>query len=314
MQMIGDAVTLQQLRYLIAVAEYGSINKAAASLYASQSNLSTAIKDLERELGITIFTRNNRGVALTNDGAELVSYARQVMEQVSMIEERYSPAQQSFARLAVSTQHYAFSLQAFMEVADRFAGDEYDFILPETTTAQIISDVATFRSDAGILYVDSFNERVLMKAFADSHLTFTPLFSARTHVFMSEKHPLAKSAVLKLEDLADYPRYSFEQGPSASLYYAEEPLAYLPHSKNIAITDRGTLTNLLANHSGYTLSTGVLSEEMHTGIVSIPLEEEITMTVGYLMHSQRNASPLLVAYLEQLREVIRQNPTVSSQE
>ncbi len=153
-----------------------------------------------------------------------------------------------------------------------------------------------------------------MKAFADSHLTFTPLFSARTHVFMSEKHPLAKSAVLKLEDLADYPRYSFEQGPSASLYYAEEPLAYLPHSKNIAITDRGTLTNLLANHSGYTLSTGVLSEEMHTGIVSIPLEEEITMTVGYLMHSQRNASPLLVAYLEQLREVIRQNPTVSSQE
>ncbi len=201
-------MTLQQLRYLIAVAEYGSINKAAASLYASQSNLSTAIKDLERELGITIFTRNNRGVALTNDGAELVSYARQVMEQVSMIEERYSPAQQSFARLAVSTQHYAFSLQAFMEVADRFAGDEYDFILRETTTAQIISDVATFRSDAGILYLDSFNERVLMKAFADSHLTFTPLFSARTHVFMSEKHPLAKSAVLKLEDLADYPRYS----------------------------------------------------------------------------------------------------------
>lgn len=307
-------MTLQQLRYLIAVAEYGSINKAAASLYASQSNLSTAIKDLERELGITIFTRNNRGVALTNDGAELVSYARQVIEQVEMIEDRYSPAQQSQARLAVSTQHYAFSLQAFMEVADRFAGDEYDFILRETTTANIISDVGAFRSDAGILYLDDFNQRVLEKAFADAHLSFTPLFSARTHVFMSEKHPLANSTVLRLNDLENYPRYSFEQGPSASLYYAEEPLSYLPHRKNIAITDRGTLTNLLTNHSGYTLSTGVLSEEMHTGIVSIPLEEEINMTIGYVMHTQRNPSPLLLAYLETLQEVIRQNPTVTSSE
>lgn len=307
-------MTLQQLRYLIAVAEYGSINKAAASLYASQSNLSTAIKDLERELGITIFTRNNRGVALTNDGAELVSYARQVIEQVEMIEDRYSPAQQSHARLAISTQHYAFSLQAFMEVADRFAGDEYDFILRETTTANIISDVGAFRSDAGILYLDSFNQRVLEKAFTDAHLSFTPLFSARTHVFMSEKHPLAKSTVLRLSDLENYPRYSFEQGPSASLYYAEEPLSYLPHSKNIAITDRGTLTNLLTNHSGYTLSTGVLSEEMHSGIVSIPLEEEISMTIGYVMHTQRNPSPLLLAYLDTLQEVIRQNPTVTSSE
>lgn len=306
-------MTLQQLRYLIAVAEYGSINKAAASLYASQSNLSTAIKDLERELGITIFTRNNRGVALTNDGAELVSYARQVIEQVSMIEDRYSPAQQSYARLAISTQHYSFSLQAFMEVADRFAGDEYDFILRETTTANIISDVGAFRSDAGILYLDDFNERVLMKTFSDAHLTFTPLFSARTHVFVSEKHPLANRKMLRLEDLEPYPRYSFEQGPSASLYYAEEPLSYLPHAKNLRITDRGTLTNLLVNHSGYTLSTGVLSEEMHSGIVSIPLEEEITMTVGYVMHSQRSASPLLLAYLDELKAVIRANPTVHTE-
>ncbi|MCI8367981.1 MAG: LysR family transcriptional regulator [Eggerthellaceae bacterium] len=306
-------MTLQQLRYLIAVAEYGSINKAAACLYASQSNLSTAIKDLERELGITIFTRNNRGVALTNDGAELVSYARQVLEQVEMIEDRYSPAQQSHARLAISTQHYAFSLQAFMEVADRFAGDEYDFILRETTTAQIISDVSTFRSDAGVLYLDNFNERVLTKALEDAHLSFTPLFSARTHVFLSEKHPLANRDVLRLEDLEGFPRYSFEQGPSASLYFAEEPLSYLPHPKNIRITDRGTLTNLLTNHSGYTLSTGVLSEEMHSGIASIPLEDEITMTVGYVMHTQRKPSELLRAYLGVLENVIRENPSVQSQ-
>ncbi len=115
-------MTLQQLRYLIAIAEYGSINAAAHNLYASQSNLSTAIKELEGELGITIFTRSNRGVTLTNDGTELLGYARQVVEQADMLEERYAKGDADHTRLAISTQHYAFSVQAFMKTADAFAG------------------------------------------------------------------------------------------------------------------------------------------------------------------------------------------------
>ncbi len=305
-------MTLQQWRYLIAVAEYGSINAAAHSLYASQSNLSTAIKELESELGITIFTRSNRGVALTNDGTELLGYARQVVEQADMLEDRYALGDVARARLAISTQHYAFSVQAFMNTVDQFPGDEYDFILRECATGQIIDDVRTFRSEAGVLYPDDFNKRVLAKALADAGIAYTPLFEARVHVFVGQHHPLAQRSLLSAEDLAAYPRYSFEQGTTNSFYYAEEPFSYLPHKKNIRISDRGTLTNLLIYHSGYTLSTGVLSEEMHAGIVSIPLDTDATMQVGYIMHGERKPSALLESYIANLRNVVKDNPTVEA--
>ncbi len=305
-------MTLQQLRYLIAIAEYGSINAAAQNLYASQSNLSTAVKELERELGITIFMRSNRGVTLTNDGTELLGYARQVVEQADMLERRYADEGPRHLRLAVSTQHYAFSVQAFVNVVEACAGEEYEFVLRERATGEIISDVATFRSEIGIIYTDAFNRRVLSKALEDADIAYFPLFDARVHVFVGEHHPLAGRTLITPDDLRDYPRYSFEQGTTNSFYYSEEPLSYLPHPRNIRISDRGTLTNLLTSHNGYTLSTGVLSSEMHSGIVSIPLDVDETMQVGYIMHNERRPSALLMSYIEQLHSVIDANPTVTA--
>ena len=303
-------MTLQQLRYLVAIVEYGSINAAAKNLYASQSNFSTAVKELEAEFGIRIFNRNNRGVTLTNEGAELLAYARQVVEQADMLENRYRKNDTSHARLAVSTQHYAFSVQAFIKSANECANEEYEFILRETATASIIEDVKTFRSDIGVLFTDSYNRRVLEKAFEDATAAFYPLFEARVHVFLSEQHPLANKEILSIEDLKPYPRYAFEQGPQSSFYYAEESFAYLPHARTIRMTDRGTLTNLLTSHDGYTLSTGVLSPEMHSGIASIPLDSDEKMRIGYLIRSDRKPSNILLSYIENLKSIVRQNPNV----
>ncbi len=305
-------MTLQQLRYLIAIAEYGSINAAAQNLYASQSNLSTAIKELEQELGITVFTRSNRGVTLTNDGTELLGYARQVIEQADILEHRYATGSDQHLRLAVSTQHYAFSVQAFVNVVESCEGDEYEFILRECATGQIIDDVRTFRSEVGILYTDGFNRRVMEKALNDADVAYFPLFDAHVHVFVGDHHPLAGATLLKPEDLEPFPRYSFEQGTTNSFYYSEEPLSYLPHARNIRISDRGTLTNLLTGHNGYTLSTGVLSSEMQSGITSIPLDVDERMQVGYIMHNERKPGPLLLRYIEELHAIIKGNPTVST--
>ena len=233
-----------------------------------------------------------------------------------MLSERYAKGSSSHARLTVSTQHYAFSVQAFVEVAEMYTGDEYEFTLRECRTGEIIDDVRTFRSEIGILFRDSFHSRVLDKAFADANVVFTPLFDAQVHVFVGEHHPLAKAKILTLDDLEDYPRYSFEQGTENSFYYAEEPFNQIPHKKEIRFSDRGTLTNLLTNHIGYTLSTGVLSSEMHTGIVSIPLDtrglpgSNGTMQVGYIIHSQMKRSPLLEDYISMLENVMRNNPFV----
>ncbi len=301
-------MTLQQLRYLIAIAEYGSINAAAHNMFASQSNLSTAIKELEKEFGITIFRRSNRGVTLTNEGNELLTYARQIIDQVDMMESRYSHAEDangSRARLAISTQHYSFSVQAFIQTTRSTQYPTYDFILRETTTENIINDVRDMRSDIGILYTDSFNRRMLEKTFEDAELDFHPLFEAKVHVFVGENHPLAKKSSISLSDLDPYPRYSFEQGDDSSFFFSEEPLGRLPHKRNIRITDRGTLSNLLANFDGYTITTGILSSEMIHGVVAIPLEHADTMRVGYLLRKDRRLGNLVKSYVDNLKAVIR---------
>lgn len=303
-------MTLQQLRYLIAVAEHGSINAAAHALYASQSSVSAGIADLERELGIAAFTRTNRGATLTNDGTELLAYAHQIIEQADMLRRRYAPGSGARRRLAISTQHYAFSVQAFVNVVESCDADEYDFTLRETATGEIIEDVRAFRSDAGVLYTDGFNRRVLRRAFDEANVAYTPLFDARVHVFVGEQHPLAGRALLAPDDLAPYPRYSFEQGTENSFSYAEEPMSYLPHAKNIRISDRGTLTNLLTSHNGFTLSTGVLSPEMQSGIASIPLDVDERMQVGYIVHRERRPGPLLLRFIDELRAIVRAAPGV----
>ena len=305
-------MTLQQLRYLIDVARCGSFNAAAQELFVSQSTLSVAIKELEDELGIQIFLRSNRGLSLTNDGVELLGYARQVLEQADLLKRRYSRGSQHiYNQLSVSTQHYAFCVSAFLRLMAECSDPAYNFALRETYTYKIIEDVQEFRSEIGVLYLSQQNESILGRFLEEANLVFTPLFEAKVHVFVCENHPLAKNKVVTLEDLEDYPRYSFEQGPVNSFHFAEEPFGSIPHKRNITFSDRGTLTNLLTYGDGYTLSTGVLSNEMHTGIVALPLDTDEIMRVGYIQHSERKPSALAIRYIELLQQVIADSSLIT---
>ncbi len=303
-------MTLQQLKYYIAIVEHGSINAAARNLYSSQSNLSTAIKDLEEEFGLTFFERSNRGISLTNDGTEFLAYARQIIEQSDLIHQHFTKDKQTPLRLAVSSQHYAFCVQAFIKTIEEFKDNAYEFILRETRTYEIIDTVSNFSSDIGVLYLDEDNKKVLERSFNDAQLSFKTLFLAQPHVFVGINHPLAKKKKLKPKDLADYPRYSFEQGTDSSLYFSEEPLSKLPTKQKIIMSDRGTLTDLLTDYNGYTISTGVRSTEMLSNIVPIPLEVDIKMVVGYLIHQDRTPSGLSLSYIENLKKIIKENATV----
>ncbi len=273
----------------------------------SQSSLSVAVKDIESECGIKIFERSSKGTTLTNDGIELLSYARQIVEQADLMESRYAKDKKAPAqRLAIASQHYAFPVEAFLEFVEEYEGEGYTFSLRETRTQEIIEDVREFRCDVGILYLSSFNEQVLGRALEEAGLTFTQLFTAQPHIFVGSHHPLAEHTLLKVDDLSDYPRYEFEQGSANSFYYAEEPFAELPHEKRVIISDRGTLSNLLTHHNGYTVSTGVLSSEMHSGIAAIPLDTKERMVVGYIVHKERQLSDLAQRYIEILRLFIEE--------
>ena len=305
-------MTLAQLRYAITVANSNSMNEAARNLFISQPSLSSAIRELEEEIGVELFRRTNRGISVTPEGEEFLGYARQVVEQYELIESKYVSKEHTKKKFSVSMQHYTFAVNAFVEMVKQFGMDEYEFAVHETRTYDIITDVKDFKSEIGILYLNDFNHKVLEKLFHEFNLEFHPILECSIYVYMWKGHPLADRDLITLEDLREYPCLSFEQGTYNSFYFAEEPFGHLSHKKNFRISDRGTLTNLLADFNGYTISTGILSNEMYAGIVSKPLAVKETMRVGYAMNKDRRPSDLLASYIENLKKIARESDQVES--
>ncbi|MDU0205414.1 LysR family transcriptional regulator [Paenibacillus sp. MAH-36] len=297
--------TLQQLKYVIEVANRRSINEAAKRLFITQPSLSNAIKDLEEEIQISIFERSNKGITLSKEGVEFLSYARQVVEQAELLESRYLNAKPSPQHFSVSTQHYAFAVNAFVSLIQEFGLDEYEFALRETKTHEIIEDVQTLRSEIGILYLNEFNEKVINKMLKSANLQFNSLFKAKPHVFVSIKNPLANQSIVTIEQLQEYPYLSFDQGEYNSFHFSEEILSTISHKKSIRVTDRATLFNLLIGLNGYTISTGVLNADLNGNeIIPVPLDCEETIHVGWISHKNTMLTKLGTAYIEALKQAI----------
>ncbi len=298
-------MTLQQLKYVIEVARSRSISKAAQNLFISQPSLSNALKELENELGIVMFIRTNKGITMTPEGVEFLGYARQVVEQADLLENRYAGAQSPQQHFSVSSQHYAFAVSAFVRLLKNYHREEYEFSLRETKTYEIIEDVKNLHSEIGILYLNDFNENVISKFLREGNLIFHELFTATPHVFISSGNPLAKQEYVTLNDLMPYPYLSFEQGDYNSFYFSEEILSTISRPKNIHVSDRATLFNLLIGLNGYTISTGVISRELNgSDIVSVPLRVDEEIRVGYITHKNVKNSPLANIYIEYLKETI----------
>ncbi|URZ09181.1 LysR family transcriptional regulator [Clostridium felsineum] len=298
-------MTLQQLKYAIKISNCGSINIAANKLFITQPSLSNAIKELERELNISIFERTNRGVSVTTAGAEFLGYARQVVEQAELLEKKYFNKKPWPQHFSVSTQHYAFSVNAFVDLIKEYGNDEYEFSLRETKTYEIIDDVKNLRSEIGILYLNEFNSKILNKLFKESNLKFTKLFVANPHVFISKSNPLSKKSEVAIQDLEDYPYLCFEQGEYNSFHFSEEILSTLSHKKTIRVSDRATLFNLLIGLNGYTISTGILNSDLNgDDIIAVPLAADEAITVGFISHKSISLSNLAKIYIDALHKAI----------
>ena len=296
-------MTLQQLKYVITVANTGTITEAANRLFISQPSLTNAIHELEKEMNITIFNRTNKGISISKEGEDFLGYARQVLEQAAILEDKYKGGSGGKKQFCVSTQHYSFAVNAFVDLIKEYGQDEYDFSLRETQTYEIIEDVARMRSEIGILFLNDFNETVLGKILKSHELEFHPLFVARPHVFISRKHPLAGNAVITNEELEQYPYLSFEQGEHNSFYFSEEIFSSSERRKNIRVRDRATLFNLLIGLNGYTVCSGVIDENLNgSDIIAVPLAVDDDMRIGYITHKRGMLSRLGCSYLEALKK------------
>lgn len=293
-------MTLQQLKYVIAVADQGSMNEAAKTLFISQPSLSGAVKELEKELGFALFLRTSRGIVVTPEGEDFLGYARQVAEQVRLLSNRYLEKEPR-EKFSVSMQHYSFAVKAFVEMVKRAGMEQYEFALYETRTYEIIENVKNFKSELGILYMNDFNEKVLGKILRENKLQFTELFTCDTYVYLRSGHPLAGKKRISMKELEPYPCLAFDQGKNNSLFLAEEMKSTYDYKRMIKANDRATMLNLMTGLDAYTLCSGIICEELNgDDSLAIPLEESEKMRIGYISRAGAVISPLGEIYIEEL--------------
>ncbi len=270
-------------------------------LFISQPSLSAAIKELEEESGVEIFRRSNRGISLTPEGEEFIGYARQVVEQYELMETKYITKKNTKKKFSVSMQHYTFAVDAFVEMVKQFGMDEYEFEVHETKTYDVIMDVKNFRSEIGILYLNDFNRKVLMKLFRESGLEFHAILECGIYVYLRKGHPLASKQEISMEELEEYPCLAFDQGTNNSFYFAEEVLSTYEYKRLIKANDRATLLNLMIGLDGYTLCSGIICEKLNgTDYCAVKLKSDEVMTIGYLARKGVAISALGQKYLEEI--------------
>lgn len=303
-------MTLQQLNYAITITRTGSMNKAAEQLFISQPSLTSSIKELERELGITVFNRSGRGVTLTAEGAEFILYARQVYSQYENLLEKFGKRSNIKKRFGVSTQHYSFAVKAFVETVKTFDTSKYEFAIRECKTLEVITDVSTLKSEIGILYLSDFNRKVIQKLLTSNGVEFHKLINCNAYVYLWKGHPLAKKKSITIEQLSDYPCLSFEQGDGSSFYLAEEILSTNEYPRIIKTCDRATMLNLMVGLNGYTLCSGIICEELNgTDYVAVPFKADDSnpnsvMEIGYIIRSNIVLSDTGRLYIDEIKRYL----------
>ncbi|MBR1848249.1 MAG: LysR family transcriptional regulator [Lachnospiraceae bacterium] len=303
-------MTIQQLNYVITISEMGSFNKASEVLYIAQPSLTSAVQELEKELGIIIFNRSGRGVTLTNDGEEFIQHARQVYLQYDRLLEKYTNSGGIKKKFGISAQHYSFAVKSFVDMVKQIENDEYEFAIRETKTREVIDDVAGGRSEIGILYLSDFNRRAIRKILKTNGLEFHHLIDCDAYVYVWKGHPLATKETIHFADLADYPCLSFEQGATGSFYLAEEILSTAEYSRTIKANDRATMLNLMVGLNGYTLCSGIICEELNgSDYLAIPFEADDTdviskMEIGYIVKQDMIPSKVAVLYISEIKKYL----------
>jgi len=304
-------VTLQQMNYVITISETGSFNRAAEKLYIAQPSLSSAVHELEKELGVILFNRGGKGATLTADGASFLPYARSVMTQYQNLLEAYGKQGLHRQKFAVSTQHYSFAVKAFVDLTRSYDVAEYEFAIRETRTKQVIDDVISSRSEIGILYLGDFNRKVLTKMINGNGLEFHHLIDCNAYVYLWKGHPLAEREAIAFEDLAPYPCLSFEQGEESNFYLAEEILATNDYPRIIKCCDRATMLNLMVGLNGYTLCSGIICEELNgSDYIAVPYQADeenpnSLMEIGYITKKNSILSRMCEQYIEELKRYLK---------
>ena len=303
-------MTLQQINYLLTIAESRSMNKAAEKLYIAQPTLTGAVRDVENEIGISVFHRTHKGVTPTIEGEEFLRRIKKVYQQYEEVMEYYGDDTEYRRKFAVSMQHYSFAVKAFIKMARHYDSNQFDLALRETKTLDVIKDVSSLKSEIGIIYTCEANQRVINKLLKENELEFTPLIECPASVYLARSHPLANEKELTFEQLEPYPCLSFEQGGESDIFFAEEILIEHAYQKTVKATDRATMMNLMAGLNGYTLCSSIYSEKLSGDqFLVIPFKDDDNtkslMTIGYITKKNWELSSMGEQFIDEIHRALK---------
>ena len=299
-------MTLQTMKYAIEIADRQSFSAAAKTFYVSQSTLSVAIRELEAELGTTLFQRSSKGVTLTFDGEDFIKYARQIVGQSEHLEQRYKMRRSFPMRFSVSTQRLPFATRAFRALLNSIQMENFDMAIRECPTHNVIQDVSVSRSELGVLAIHESNWNSIQRVFQNSEIEFRLLRELPVFVFLRSTHPLAGHKSVSLEELAAYPFVTYDQA-SEHTHFTEEPLFYELMEKNIHVSDRCSKLALIRNSDCFSIGPDLPNsnaDAFHSGmgeVRAIPLTEPVEpLRAGIISKKDIPLSRLAKEYLEHL--------------
>lgn len=294
-------MTLLQLKYAVTVADTGSITAGAEKLYIAQPSLSKALRLLEEELGFSIFVRSRKGICVSEDGAEFISYARRVLEQSDLLEERYGKEQKRRKIISISTQHVHSAQVAFASIISEFGGDEYSFSLHQCSPMEVIQEVESRKSGVGVIAIRKDNRRVMMRILRENELTFTPVYEVPIVAWMATDHPLTQQKTLKIADLPDWPIINYAEEASIHSSVVSEDIDFdLNFRKTIRVGSNSEIPEILKKVPAIFLG-GQNCLLREPGIVSKPLDKEEVVTVGMIRYQNTYLSSMESLFIEEMK-------------
>ncbi|HEW2307514.1 TPA: LysR family transcriptional regulator [Streptococcus pneumoniae] len=298
-------MNIQQLRYVVAIANSGTFREAAEKMYVSQPSLSISVRDLEKELGFKIFRRTSSGTFLTRRGMEFYEKSQELVKGFDIFQNQYANPEEEKDEFSVASQHYDFLPPTITAFSERYS-DYKNFRIFESTTVQILDEVAQGHSEIGIIYLNNQNKKGIMQRVEKLGLEVIELIPFHTHIYLREGHPLAQKEELVMEDLADLPTVRFTQEKDEYLYYSENFVDTSASSQMFNVTDRATLNGILERTDAYATGSGFLDSDSVNGITVIRLKDNLDNRMVYVKREEVELSQAGTLFVEVMQEYFDQ--------
>lgn len=303
-------MNIQYLKYVVEVDKTGSINKAAKNLYMGQPNLSAAIKELEKELGISIFYRSKKGVFATKEGEKFLFHAKKIISQVNELKSLYKPNTSNlpihFSIAACRATYITIAISNFINNLKNKKGMTVNF--NETNSLNVINEVANGNAEIGIIRYQNIHENYFASLLKSKNLIFEPLWESKLFLTFSENHSLISEKEIKSEMLKKY--IEIVQGDMKVPVDKSSKLSnsYQPFPQSISVYDRGSHVNLLVNVKEAFMWVPILPENIlkRNKLVQRECADLKIITKDILIYSlEREQSIYIKNFISSLKESIK---------